>query len=74
VTGGAHAPAGTAGGYDMCPDCGHHTSAAVAGRCTVILPVFDGDEFIRLRYCDCDCYKALHGISLMDKIFGMGAQ
>ncbi len=64
----------TADGYDMCPECGHHTSACVAGRCTVMLPVFGpGDSFGGLRYCDCDCYKALHGISLMDKIFGTGA-
>jgi hypothetical protein len=37
----------------------------------VILPVFEGDDF-SLNYCDCDCYKVLHGVSLMDKIFGTG--
>ena len=61
----------TADGYDTCPECGHHTSACIAGRCTVILPVFDGDDF-SLRYCDCDCHKALHGVSLTGKIFGTG--
>ncbi len=58
-------------GYAICPECGHHTSAAVAGRCTVFIPnPHAGPQEPLARYCDCDCYKALHGISLMDKIFG----
>lgn len=59
----------TPDGYHVCPECGHHTSAAVAGCCTVILPVFSGGgDLVRLGYCGCDCYKALHGVSLMEKI------
>jgi hypothetical protein len=67
-------PAKAADGYDMCPACGHHTSAAVAGHCTVIKPVFYEGGGFELTYCNCDCYKALHGISLMDKIFGPRAE
>lgn len=57
-------------GYATCPQCGHHTSGAVAGRCTVLIPLFADGEFDGVRYCNCDCYKALHGISLMEKVFG----
>ena len=71
MTGEARVPVKAADGYDMCPDCGHHTSAAVAGICTVFIPDPDARQGEPLaRYCNCDCYKALHGISLMDKIFG----
>jgi hypothetical protein len=59
----------TPDGYEICPACGHHTSAAVAGHCTVIVPEFSGDNWT-LPYCNCDCYKAIHGISLSEKIFG----
>ena len=59
----------TPDGYDMCPECGHNTSACLAGICTVIIPakMIAGDL---MPYCNCDCYRALHGISLMDKAFG----
>lgn len=50
----------TPDGYHICPGCGHHTSA-FAGRCTLIDPQ-------TLAYCGCDCYKAIHGESLHDKI------
>jgi hypothetical protein len=62
-------PTKTPDGYDMCPECGHHTSAAVGGHCTALVPLFADGEFDGVRYCNCDCYKALHGVSLMDKIF-----
>lgn len=60
----------TPDGYDICPSCEHHTSA-FCGRCTVIIPVLDGEgNVLSADYCGCDCYKALHGISLAEKIFG----
>lgn len=59
-------------GYDICPECGHHTSAAVAGHCTVIIPTVAGEDEqgagYAFRYCNCDCYLALHGESLIDVI------
>jgi hypothetical protein len=55
----------TPDGYEICPACGHHTSAAVAGICTVMVP-----DNGTLPYCNCDCYKAIHGVSLFEKIFG----
>jgi hypothetical protein len=37
--------------------------------------VLDGEgNVLSADYCNCDCYKALHGISLMEKIFGRGNQ
>lgn len=53
----------TPDGYDICPKCSHHTSAAVAGSCTVILPE-------TLNYCGCDCYTVITGHSLMDEQCG----
>ena len=55
----------TPDGYDMCPECGHHTSACVAGRCSVFVLDTDGG----IGYCMCDCWKELHGRSLMEEIF-----
>ena len=72
MSGEGSPPAKTADSYDMCPECGHHTSA-FCGSCTVMMPVFgDGGDLLRVGYCGCDCYEALHGTSLMDKIFGPG--
>jgi len=59
----------TPDGYWMCKDCGHNTSAAIAGRCTVFVPCAPGDS-VMARYCDCDCYKARYGMSLFEKTFG----
>jgi hypothetical protein len=42
-----------------CPACGHRTSAAIAGRCTVIVPGPTGGPMIQA--CGCNCYKALTG-------------
>jgi hypothetical protein len=63
---------GTPDGYDMCPECGHHTSA-FCGSCTVMMPVFnERGAFLRLEYCGCDCYKALHGVPLLEKVSSSG--
>lgn len=60
----------TPDGYNVCPECGHHTSA-FCGSCTVIVPSFSAaGDLVRLGYCGCDCYRALYGVSLTDKIFG----
>jgi len=60
----------TPDGYDMCPSCGHHTSA-FAGSCTVMVPLFNqAGDLVSIDYCGCDCYKALHGRSLLDGLFG----
>jgi hypothetical protein len=54
-------------GYGICPSCRHNTCQALAGRCTVMNAEFFF-TFMGSPYCDCDCYKALHGISLPDRI------
>lgn len=54
-------------GYAICPECGHHTSACVAGRCTVMEPVIVGDLY-RILTCNHDCYTTLHGHSLDEEI------
>jgi hypothetical protein len=49
----------------MCPECGHHTSACLAGRCTAFVAAPAGDPLGRLAvYCNCDCVKAITGTSL----------
>lgn len=64
----------TPDGYDMCPDCRHHTSA-FCGSCTAIVPLSsESGDLMALERCGCDCYKALHGVSLMEKIFGSGQE
>lgn len=61
-------------GYAICPACGHHTSAAVAGHCTVIVPTAGGEDEhaagYTFRYCNCDCYLAIHGVTLQEVIAG----
>jgi hypothetical protein len=54
-------------GYDICPACGHNTCQAVAGICTVMRPEYFF-TFSGSPYCNCDCYKAIHGISLTEEI------
>jgi len=58
----------TPDGYDLCPRCGHHTSACVAGQCTVVVPYPEGDPRGMAGYCGCNCYEALHGESFHDMI------
>jgi hypothetical protein len=49
-----------------CPACGHHTSAAVAGRCSTFVPgPADGPLAV---YCGCNCYQALTGRDLHDDL------
>jgi hypothetical protein len=56
----------TPDGYDMCPSCGHHTSACVGGCCTAFVLGSGGMP----EYCRCDCYKVLHGVSLFEQTWG----
>ena len=44
----------------MCPGCGHHTSQALGGCCTVLVP----DSAGRVGTCGCDCARAATGESL----------
>lgn len=42
--------------YPTCSLCGHHTSAVVAGQCTVFVPL--PPEADRLAdYCNCRCLR-----------------
>lgn len=72
IGGAADLPAETPDGYHICPECGHHTSSAQGGHCTVIIPTADGEDEkaagYAFRYCNCDCYLALHGETLQDVI------
>lgn len=52
VTAEPEAPAESS--HPVCGTCGHHTSAAVAGRCTVFVPLPEGAPAFA-RYCNCRC-------------------
>lgn len=56
-----------AGGGVGCPACGHHLSAAVGGSCSVFVPLPPGGE-AHAGFCGCDCYRAVHGESLNDRL------
>lgn len=49
----------------VCPVCGHHTSQAVGGVCTVFVPGTDPDG-PPAEFCGCDCYKAATGRTMLD--------
>jgi hypothetical protein len=36
-----------------------------------MVPLFNqAGDLVSIDYCGCDCYKALHGRSLLDGLFG----
>jgi hypothetical protein len=49
----ADEPAGES--YPTCSSCGHHTSAVLAGQCTVFVPCDPVADGAWARYCNCRC-------------------
>ena len=41
----------------MCPECGHHSSGIVAGRCSAFVPTPEGPALA--GYCAHLCYDAI---------------